>query len=136
MVGEKQCYRLDDIKLLAPVPRPVSIRDCTAFPQHSMNMRALKLSQSDLPALWYEIPAHYRTSCTVVIGSDDPILWPSYTEQLDYELEVAVCLGRFGVNIPEEKAAEYIFGYTIYNDISARDIQGKEMTLMLGPVKG
>lgn len=135
-VGEKQSYRLDEIKLLAPIPRPVSIRDCTAFPQHSMNMRAIKQLPPELPTLWYEIPAHYRTSCTVVVGPDDPILWPGYTERLDYELEVAICLGKHGVNVPEEKAEEFIFGYTIYNDISARDIQGKEMSLVLGPSKG
>jgi 2-keto-4-pentenoate hydratase/2-oxohepta-3-ene-1,7-dioic acid hydratase in catechol pathway len=134
--GVKQAYRLEEIKLLAPVPRPVSIRDCSAFPQHNMNMRELSQLNRELPSFWYEIPAHYRASCTTVIGPDEPILWPSYTEQLDYELEVAVCIGKWGVNIPEDRAAEYIFGYTIYNDISARDIQGKEMTLMLGPGKG
>ncbi|MEW6666442.1 MAG: fumarylacetoacetate hydrolase family protein [Thermodesulfobacteriota bacterium] len=135
-VGEKQRYRRDEVRLMAPVPRPVSIRDCTAFPQHSMNMRSLKKLPPELPPLWYEIPAHYRTSCTVVIGPEDPILWPSYTELLDYEMEVAVCMGRHGVNVPVEKAGEYIFGYTIYNDISARDIQQKEMSLVLGPGKG
>jgi 2-keto-4-pentenoate hydratase/2-oxohepta-3-ene-1,7-dioic acid hydratase in catechol pathway len=134
--GEKQSYRLDEVKLAAPVPRPVSIRDCTAFPQHSMNMRSLKKLPPELPALWYELPAHYRTSCTDVIGPDEPILWPSYTDQLDYEMEVAVCIGRRGVNVSAEKAGEYIFGYTIYNDISARDIQQKEMALVLGPGKG
>jgi 2-keto-4-pentenoate hydratase/2-oxohepta-3-ene-1,7-dioic acid hydratase in catechol pathway len=134
--GEKQLYRLDEVKLMAPVPRPVSIRDCSTFPQHSMNMRATKQLPPELPALWYEIPSHYRTSSTVVIGPDEPILWPSYTEQLDYEMEVAICIGRYGVNIAEERAEEHIFGYTIFNDVSARDIQQKEMGLMLGPGKG
>lgn len=135
-VREKQSYHLDEIKLVAPVPRPVSIRDCTAFPRHSMNMRAINHLPQKLPEIWYDIPAHYRTSSTVVIGPDDPILWPNYTERLDYEMEVAMCIGRYGVNIPEDKVGEYIFGYTIFNDISARDIQQKEMSLMLGPAKG
>ena len=135
-VREKQTYHLDEIKLVAPVPRPVSIRDCSAFPQHSMNIRAIKQLPPELPEIWYDIPAHYRTSSTVVIGPDDPILWPSYTERLDYEMEVAVCIGRYGVNIPVNRAGDYIFGYTIFNDISARDIQQEEMSLMLGPAKG
>ena len=135
-VREKQTYHLDEIKLVAPVPRPVSIRDCSAFPQHSMNIRAIKQLPPELPEIWYDIPAHYRTSSTVVIGPDDPILWRSYTERLDYEMEVAVCIGRYGVNIPVNRAGDYIFGYTIFNDISARDIQQEEMSLMLGPAKG
>jgi 2-keto-4-pentenoate hydratase/2-oxohepta-3-ene-1,7-dioic acid hydratase in catechol pathway len=134
--GERLLYQLDEVKLMAPIPRPISIRDCSAFPQHNKNMQAAKHPPEDLPDSWYEIPAHYRTSSTIVIGPDDPILWPSYTERLDYEIEVAVCIGRHGVNIPEEKAEEHIFGYTIFNDISARDIQGKEMAMMLGPGKG
>lgn len=134
--GRKQSYQLEEIKLLAPVPQPLSIRDCSAFPQHSMNMRASKQMPPELPDIWYEIPVHYRTSTTDVVGPDAPIIWPSYTERLDYELEVAVCIGGHGVNITEEKAGEYIFGYTIFNDISARDIQQKEMQMMLGPAKG
>lgn len=133
--GERLLYKLDEVKLMAPVPRPVSIRDCSAFPQHSMNMQAAKQPAAELPEVWYEIPAHYRASSTDVVGPDAPILWPSYTEKLDYELEVAVCIGKHGVNIPVERAKEYIFGYTIFNDISARDFQRKEMSLKLGPTK-
>jgi 2-keto-4-pentenoate hydratase/2-oxohepta-3-ene-1,7-dioic acid hydratase in catechol pathway len=134
--GERHSYLPAEVVLLAPVPRPVSIRDCSAFPQHSMNMQAAKQPAAKLPEVWYEIPAHYRSSTTDVIGPDDPILWPSYTEKLDYELEIAICIGKHGVNIHEEEAEAYIFGYTVYNDISARDIQRKEMELKLGPAKG
>ena len=133
--GERHVYQLSEVKLMAPVPRPVSIRDCSAFPQHSMNMQAAKQPAAELPEVWYEIPAHYRTSSTDVVGPDVPILWPSYTEKLDYELEVALCIGKYGVNIPVEKAEEHIFGYTIFNDVSARDFQRKEMSLKLGPTK-
>jgi 2-keto-4-pentenoate hydratase/2-oxohepta-3-ene-1,7-dioic acid hydratase in catechol pathway len=133
--GERHVYQLSEIRLMAPIPRPVSIRDCSAFPQHSMNMQAANQPAAELPQVWYEIPAHYRTSSTDVVGPDAPILWPSYTEKLDYELEVALCIGKYGVNIPVEKAEEHIFGYTIFNDISARDFQRKEMNLKLGPTK-
>ncbi len=128
-------YQLNEIRLLAPVPRPVSIRDCSAFLQHVMNARARAGMPTELPQVNYEIPAHYRTSSTDVVGTDEPIFWPSYTERLDYELEIALCIGKQGVNISADAAKEYIFGYTIFNDISARDIQRKEMELKLGPAK-
>jgi len=133
--GETLLYRQGGVKLLAPVTRPVSIRDCSAFLQHVKNAGSRSGAFTELPQVYYEIPAHYRTSSTSVIGPDEPIVWPSYTEKLDYELEIALCIGKQGVNIPVERAAEYIFGYTIFNDISARDFQGKEMQLKLGPAK-
>ena len=86
--------------------------------------------------MFFEIPSHYRGSTTDVIGPEEPILWPAYSEQLDYELEFAVCIGKYGESIPAENAEEYIFGYTIFNDVSARDMQQKEKVLGLGPMKG
>ncbi len=130
--GERLVYKLSDIKLMAPIPRPVSIRDCSAFLEHVKHAQGGK----PLPPVFDKIPAHYRTSTTDVIGTEDPILWPSYTEKLDYETEFAVCIGKEGVNIPVEKAGEYIFGYTIFNDITARDRQQEEMALLMGPAKG
>ena len=132
--GQRLLYAIDKIELLAPIPRPVAFRDCSAFLQHIRN--GLGIKGQELPEMWYKRPAHYRTSTTNVIGPSDPILWPSYTEKLDFELEFAACIGRYGVNIPVEKAEEHIFGYTIFNDISARDIQAEEMTLHHGPAKG
>lgn len=132
--GERIIHQLDEVKIKAPFPSPISIRDCLTFEQHAKSGWARR--GMELPSLWYEIPVHYRTTHTNVSGPDDPILWPSYTEKLDYELELAVCIGKYGKNIPVNKAAEYIAGYTIFNDISARDIQAKEMQLLLGPAKG
>jgi len=130
--GQRLLYATERIRLLAPVPRPVAFRDCSAFLQHIRNISGVQ----ELPAVWHNRVAHYRTSTTNVVGPDDPILWPSYTEKLDFELEFAACIGRYGVNIPPERATEYIFGYTIFNDVSARDIQHEEMTLRHGPAKG
>lgn len=133
--GSRTFYQLSEVRLLAPVPRPLSVRDCMAFLQHVKNARVRSGAPPELPEVYYEIPAHYRTSSTDVIGPEGPILWPSFTEKLDYELEIALCIGKEGVNIPAEKAEGYIFGYTIFNDISARDFQRKEMELKLGPAK-
>ena len=132
--GGRVFYRVNEVRLRAPVPRPLSVRDCLAFEQHAKASWARR--GLELPEVWYEIPVHYRTSHTNLCGPGDPILWPSYTEKLDYELEIAICVGKHGKNIPADRAAEYIAGYTIFNDISARDFQAKEMQLRLGPCKG
>jgi 2-keto-4-pentenoate hydratase/2-oxohepta-3-ene-1,7-dioic acid hydratase in catechol pathway len=133
-LGETLVYHPDRVTLLAPLPHPIAIRDCSAFLQHIKNGPGM--GGQELPEMWYKRPAHYRTSTTNVIGPNEPILWPSYTEKLDFELEFAACIGSYGVNIPPDKAADHVFGYTIFNDISARDIQAEEMALHHGPAKG
>ena len=89
-----------------------------------------------IPSSWYEIPAYYKGPTTGFMGTDKIIPWPSYTEKLDYELEFGLVMAKDGMNIKAEKAMDFIFGYTILNDISARDIQKKEMAIRLGPAKG
>ncbi len=131
---ERFIYQRNEVRLMAPIPRPVSIRDCSAFLLHLKS--GWEKRGMELPKIAYELPIHYRGSSTDVAGPEDPILWPDYTEKLDYELEFAACIGKYGVNIPVEKAKEHIFGYTLFNDISARDIQDEEMRLYHGPAKG
>jgi 2-keto-4-pentenoate hydratase/2-oxohepta-3-ene-1,7-dioic acid hydratase in catechol pathway len=128
---EKIVYDIAEVKLKAPVPRPHSLRDYLAFEGH-----ASRSGQKKLDKAWYEIPVCYRGNPDTVIGPDETIPWPSYTDLLDYELEYGIYIGKEGKNIPREKAEEYIAGYTILNDISARDIQLLEMVVGLGPVKG
>jgi len=130
--GEQLVYGVDEIRLLAPLVRPNSIRDCLAFEEHLMN----SLGSQSIPPAWYEIPIYYKGNPDAVAGPGDDVVWPSYTQLLDYELEFAAVIGREGVNIPKEEAWDYIAGYTIFNDVSARDIQMKEMSCMLGPAKG
>jgi 2-keto-4-pentenoate hydratase/2-oxohepta-3-ene-1,7-dioic acid hydratase in catechol pathway len=129
--GEQIVYDMSKIKLKAPVPRPNSIRDYLAFEGHASRSGKRKLDKS-----WYEIPLCYRGNQDTVIGPDEIIPWPAYTDLLDYELEYGIYIGKEGKNIPREKAQEYIAGYAILNDISARDIQLQEMVVGLGPVKG
>ena len=129
--GEKIAYEMADIKLKAPVPRPNSLRDCLAFEGH------FSLSgKREIEKTWYEIPVYYKGNPDTIIGPEDTIFWPSFTDMLDYELEYGIYIGKEGINIPREKADEYIAGYTIFNDISARDIQMQEMSVHLGPAKG
>ncbi len=130
-MGERIVYDMSEVKLRAPVPRPNSLRDYLAFEGHA-TMSGLK----QLDKAWYEIPVCYKGNPDTVIGPGETIPWPCYTDLLDYELEYGIYIGKEGKNIPREQAEEYIAGYTIFNDISARDIQLQEMMVLLGPVKG
>ena len=124
----------------APLPRPVRMRDCLAFEAHLRNAydQAEKRTGKhyDIPAVWYEQPIYYKCNHLSVIGHGQDTLWPSYSSFMDYELELAVVIGKGGVDIPAERAMEHVFGYTIFNDMSARDAQLKETPGQLGPTKG
>jgi 2-keto-4-pentenoate hydratase/2-oxohepta-3-ene-1,7-dioic acid hydratase in catechol pathway len=130
--GEKIVYEMGEVKLKAPVPRPNSLRDFLSFEGHSSFSGKRQLDKG-----WYEIPVCYKGNPDTVIGPEEAILWPAFTDLLDYELEYGIYIGKEGKNIPRERAKEYIAGYTIFNDVSARDIQLKEMLAGgLGPAKG
>jgi len=126
--------RLGDVRLSPPLPRPMSLRDFYAFEQHVVS--AHKNRGKQVAQEWYQFPVFYFSNPNVIFGPNETIPYPSYTHALDYELEVACIIGREGINIPAEQASDYIFGYTIFNDWSARDIQRLEMRVGLGPAKG
>lgn len=126
--------RLHGVILHPPLLRPMSIRDFYAFEQHVVAARALR--GLEVPAEWYQFPVFYFSNPNAVFGPGETIPYPSYTEALDYELEVACIIGKPGINISAAVAEEYIFGYTIFNDWSARDEQRLEMRVGLGPAKG
>lgn len=125
---------MQSVRLLAPLPRPNTIRDFYAFEQHVAKAHANR--GRTVPQVWYEIPVFYFSNPMSVYGPDESVPYPDYTQALDYELEIAAVMGRAGQNLSEESAAEYIFGYTIMNDWSARDEQAREMRMGLGPAKG
>jgi 2-keto-4-pentenoate hydratase/2-oxohepta-3-ene-1,7-dioic acid hydratase in catechol pathway len=89
-----------------------------------------------VPQAWYERPLYYHPNRLNVIGPDVDVRWPAYSKLMDFELEFGCYIGKPGKDIPKEKAREHIFGYTIFNDFSARDEQTKEMPGQLGPGKG
>ncbi len=127
-------YRWDEIRLRTPLPDARSLRDFYAFEAH-VKMGFEKRGEP-MPKEWYEIPVYYQTGHHNLIGTGQDVLWPSFTERFDYELELAVIIGREGRNVSAAEAHHYIAGYTILNDFSARDIQGREMKVRLGPAKG
>jgi 2-keto-4-pentenoate hydratase/2-oxohepta-3-ene-1,7-dioic acid hydratase in catechol pathway len=85
---------------------------------------------------WYELPVFYFGNAAAIVGPFDDVAMPPGTEQLDFELEVAAVVGREGSDLDPEEAEDYIAGFCVMNDWSARDIQRREMKLSMGPVKG
>ncbi|MGJ5641455.1 fumarylacetoacetate hydrolase family protein [Formosa sp. S-31] len=127
-------YKIEEVKLLPPLPNPRSFRDYVAFEEHMLN--ASKSFGHPVSKDWYDMPIFYFTNHHGVYGPNDDILCPKHETNLDIELEMAVVIGKKGKDITEEEAGDYIFGYTVFNDWTARAIQRKEMTVPLGPHKG
>ena len=119
-------------RLLAPL-RPRSLRDFLAFEGHLKG--AYRGLGREIPSEWYEVPAYYKGMPDTVIGPEDEVPWPAYTDQLDHELELAAVIGRRVRDVRAEDAGGCIFGYTIWNDLSARDVQRREAPIGLGPGK-
>lgn len=134
--GTKYLLKLDNkqVTLSAPLDKIETYRDFYAHEKHVEV--GFKKRNEKIPEAWYEIPAYYKGATAGFIGNGDEILWPSYTDVLDYELELGMVIGLDGINIKSKNAHKHVFGFTILNDISARDIQRKEMSIRLGPAKG
>lgn len=130
----KQRWHLNEVKLFAPITRLSSLRDFYAFEQHVKT--ANENRGREVPKQWYEFPVFYFANHSAIYGPEDVIPYPAYTDALDYELEVACVIRKPGRDIPAEQAEDYIFGYMIFNDWSARDVQRREMAVGLGPAKG
>jgi 2-keto-4-pentenoate hydratase/2-oxohepta-3-ene-1,7-dioic acid hydratase in catechol pathway len=131
---ETLVYEPDEVRLLAPLPDAASVRDFYAFEDHVK--KGFEKRGEPMPREWYEIPVYYKSGHHNILGTDEDVPWPSFTEQFDYELELAAVIGKKGSNIPAARAGEYIAGFTVMNDFSARDIQRREMRVRLGPAKG
>ena len=127
-------YQLIDVRLMAPLTNPRSIRDYLSFEQHMLN--ASKTFGHSIGEAYYDIPVFYFTNHNAVFGPQDEIKRPKNETKMDFELELAVVMGKKGSDIPEDETDDYIFGYTIFNDWTARSLQREEMTLPLGPAKG
>jgi 2-keto-4-pentenoate hydratase/2-oxohepta-3-ene-1,7-dioic acid hydratase in catechol pathway len=131
----KAHYILDEVQLLAPLPNPTSFRDFIGFEKHMTNASAA--FGHTLGQVWYEMPIFYFTNHQAIYGPNDEIKRPEKETKMDIELELAVIIGKKGKDIKAENAEDYIFGYTIFNDFTARAIQKVEMGgPPLGPHKG
>ncbi|MDQ3952826.1 MAG: fumarylacetoacetate hydrolase family protein, partial [Actinomycetota bacterium] len=123
-----------NLKWLCPIDKVASLKDFLAFEDHVK--RGAQRRGASVPDYWYEAPVYYKGNHRAVIGPDATCPWPSYTNRLDFELELALIVGRRGRDVAREDAGEYVFGFTIFDDFSARDVQAKEMSAGLGPAKG
>ena len=123
-----------DYRLLPVLPRPPLIRDFMAFEQHLQNIFP-RLGR-EIPPEWYQLPVYYKGNPAAVGAHGDAVAVPSYCEEMDFEFELAAVIGRGGADIARADAMDHVFGFTVYNDLSARDIQRREMSVGLGPAKG
>jgi 2-keto-4-pentenoate hydratase/2-oxohepta-3-ene-1,7-dioic acid hydratase in catechol pathway len=126
---------LSETRLLAPV-QPPTMRDFSVFEQHIEGVIKDANADATVPPVWYESPFCYFTNPHAVTGPGDEIPVPPGCRRLDFELEVAAVIGRPGRDLAPADASDYIAGYTIFNDWSARDLQMAEMRLGLGMCKG
>lgn len=124
----------EEAELLSPLPKPQSFRDAYAFRQHVEAGRRNR--NLDMIPEFDQFPVFYFSNPNVFAANGPLELMPDHFERLDYELEIAIIIGKKGKNILAADADEYIAGYMILNDWSARQLQMEEMTLNLGPAKG
>ncbi len=153
--GGKHWAPLASVQLLAPLPEPRQIRDAMSFETHirqsarggrALDARAkggeaafreaLAVPLEPLAEVYRQMPIYYLTNRLIVAGPEATVRWPRYSKVWDYELEIAIVTRRTRANIPDGEAGDHIFGYTIFNDFSARDRQRVEMAGRLGPAKG
>jgi 2-keto-4-pentenoate hydratase/2-oxohepta-3-ene-1,7-dioic acid hydratase in catechol pathway len=120
---------VEEIKLLSPISNPGKILALAGnFSQHIQEAslkRGFKLGLSDA-AKSDTIPRPFLKPATSIIGPDDEIPWPAYSEQIDYELELAIVIGKDARCVKPDSAMEYVAGYTIANDVSARSVTFKK----------
>ena len=126
---------LADVRLLPPLQAP-TVRDFVAFEEHVEGVRKAIDGVAGVVPEWYEAPTFYFTNPYALIGAHDDVAVPPGSQRFDFELEVAVVVGKDGASLTPEQAREHVFGYTVLNDWSARDLQAREMRVNLGPAKG
>lgn len=145
-----------EARLKAPLPRPNQIRDFANYELHvrqaiaaALQLRANTTADPaqtlakyratglyDIPRIWYEQPLYFKGNRMSVIGPDEDVIWPRYAQLMDFELELAVVVGGPVRDLSAADALDAVFGYTIFNDFSARDTQSRETQFRLGPAKG
>ena len=122
---------LDRVRLRPPVLQPPTVRDFMSFEEHASGQGARTLHEA-----WYRLPVFYFSNPLRIFGPEDQVPFPAATTRLDYEMELGCVIGREGSDVSAADAMDYIAGFCIFNDFSARDLQMDEMAVGLGPAKG
>lgn len=134
--GATTTCTLAEVQFLPPLPNPCSFRDFMAFEEHIKNAgRHFGVEKKVAPA-WYQMPVFYFSNHNSMKGSGEPVPLQPNAKWPDFEFEIGMVIGKHGINIAAADAADYIFGFTVLNDWSARDLQFAEMPAGLGPAKG
>lgn len=123
--------QLEDVTLRSPILQPPTLRDFIVYEEHASSQGTRQPAE-----VWYRMPVFYFSNPLCIYGTDAQVPYPSASTQYDYELEIGAVIGREGTNVPAADALDYVAGFTIFNDWSARDLQGDEMAFGLGPAKG
>jgi 2-keto-4-pentenoate hydratase/2-oxohepta-3-ene-1,7-dioic acid hydratase in catechol pathway len=132
--GRQVSWDMSRVQLHPPLTHLTSLRDFYAFEAHVL--AAHHIRGKAVPPEWYQFPVFYFSNHNAIYGPGETVPRPSGTQEMDFELEVACVIGKGGRNILAEQAEQHIFGFTIFNDWSARDLQRLEMRVGLGPAKG
>ena len=122
-----------EVSWISAVDPPMML-DGSAFEQHLVNAHAR--GKRTVPDLFYEVPVYYKMNPVTVFGHDEQVPWPGGAAFMDYELEIALVIGRTGRDVRPDDALDHVLGVTVMNDFSARDVQAREMTAGFGPAKG
>lgn len=139
-------WSLSEVQLAAPIPTPPRFRDFLCFEKHFRQSRAnryllgfapqrVEPAAVELPAYWYKVPVGYKGNTHNFVGPDADVYWPTYSKVIDYEFEIGIVAGLPGKDISPSVAMRHVYGFTIFNDFSARDIQYTEMSVGFGPSK-
>jgi fumarylacetoacetate (FAA) hydrolase len=127
-------HDLAAVSLRAPLPDAPSFRDFYTFEQHVKSARARR-GVGMIPE-WYQIAVFYFSNTSELYGAEEPVPYPQHSKEVDFELEMAAVVGREGRDLAADEAPDYIAGYMVLNDWSARDLWRQEQPLNMGPAKG
>ncbi|HAJ74353.1 MAG TPA: hypothetical protein DCM49_06130 [Lachnospiraceae bacterium] len=130
LAGQNLIYSFDEVTVLAPVTHPGIVFDGMVYEGH------VKHHYGEIPSGYYKRPVWNTQYTDPVAGTGAPLHKPKYTKQFDFEFEMGFYIGKRGSNIKPEEALDYVAGFTIFNDLSARDAQADEAVMALGPAKG
>ncbi|MEM6680883.1 MAG: fumarylacetoacetate hydrolase family protein [Pseudomonadota bacterium] len=131
------CVDLAGAKLLPSLPRPLTVRDFVSFEKHLLQCARRHEGFEDWtpPQIWYDRPVYYRGNPLSFVGHEAPVPAPKATQKLDYELEMGFIIGKQGRDIPADAGLDYVFGLTIFNDFTARDVQREDAAVYMGPCR-
>jgi 2-keto-4-pentenoate hydratase/2-oxohepta-3-ene-1,7-dioic acid hydratase in catechol pathway len=133
VLDEEAVVAFGDVAWAAAIDPPLML-DGSAFEQHLVNAHAR--GKREVPDLFYEVPVYYKMNPVTIYGHEQSVPWPGGAGFVDYELEIAIVIEREGRDLRPEEALDHVLGVTVMNDLSARDVQAKEMTAGFGPAKG